>query len=145
MRAGGAIPRRYSCAQKVWLPLRWGSLPSDTSEVVLYFGGYGTPRTVARGVRVRTLVAAWGVIGLPPSLHRLDVGPLPAHALALSSGRVPACPPDAPGQRIDFKLYALTAAHRVRLGALRGTSAAELLASIRDNARTWGEFDADYN
>jgi hypothetical protein len=31
--SGSVIPAGYSCAPKIWLPLQWGALPSDTSEL----------------------------------------------------------------------------------------------------------------
>ena len=139
------IPAPYVCADKIWLPLRWGVLPADTGELAIYFASYGPPLTSSREVTLRKMVAAWVVVGLRPTTHLLSVGRVPKGAVSLTDSKLPMCPPTSKDQRIDVMLFALPSAHRLELHSLAGTSLPDLVRSIRRDATVWGEFDAAYN
>jgi hypothetical protein len=145
LTAGKVIPAGYTCTQKIWLPLWWGTLPADTVELVLYFGGFGSPKAVAPGETFSPIVAAAGIVGLKPTPHRLSVGALPAGAFRVSEARVPNCPPRAVGGEFVIRLYALSRQQRIRRSSLSSESPRELLLKVSHRALGVGEFRASYD
>jgi Raf kinase inhibitor-like YbhB/YbcL family protein len=103
--AGGAIPRRFSCAgENVSPPLRWSGVPDGTAAVALVVDDPDAPR----GTFVH-----WVVVGLDPASARLGEGKVPAGArqLANSAGKAAwtgPCPPSGPAHHYRFTVYALT-------------------------------------
>lgn len=144
LERGIVIPSRYTCAADVWLPIRWGALPPDTREVVLYFSSYGIPKRLGHGQTISKLVAAGGVIRLDPGLHRLRVGRPPEGASVVGERSAQICPPKHPGQRFFFTLYALSAEHRITRTDLESMGAGALLAKIGRESEAIGEFAARY-
>lgn len=44
------IPASYKCDTRfVWLPLKWGTLPTNTQELALYMVRFGAPKVTAGG------------------------------------------------------------------------------------------------
>jgi hypothetical protein len=138
------IPARYTCAADVWLPIRWGPLPSSTREVVLYFSSYGNPKRLGQSETISKLVAAGAVIRLDPGLHQLRVGRPPQGASVIGERSAQICPPKHPGQRFFFTLYALSAGHRITRADLESMGAGALLAKIGRESEAIGEFAARY-
>lgn len=138
------IPAEYTCAPKIWLPLRWGVLPEGTRELVLYFASYGPPKVLAHGGTDSVVSAAAGVVGLKPDVHALAVGGLPRGAVGLSEQHVPICPSRTSGQEFAFELFALSKVYRVTRTLLNSESSLELLREVGHNAQAVGGFTARY-
>ena len=141
---GDSIPARYKCNQnKIWLPLRWGSLPANTHELVIYIARF-RPAEVAGG-RQGIPVAQQLIVGLKPTLHQLLVGNLPPGALigtADSNGKpIPICPTGGAARGFVFELYALPGEQHIT----KGTRGGELTAKLRAEALALGTFIATYN
>jgi phosphatidylethanolamine-binding protein (PEBP) family uncharacterized protein len=141
----GRIPAGYVCSQNVWLPLRWGVTPPDTEELVLYVGGFGSPRNFDNGAKFTPLVAASLVVGLSPKLHSLSVGVLPAGTSRLVEAHVPVCPPRIAGREFVFRLFALPRAHYIDKSALRSESPYKLLKKLYREGLAEGEFTTSYS
>jgi phosphatidylethanolamine-binding protein (PEBP) family uncharacterized protein len=142
--AGGIVPRPYTCAQKIWLPLRWGAIPRNTGELVLYMGGFGKTRLLKPGVTLTPITSRIVVLGLKPTLHTLDIGPLPKHALGLTEAGVPMCPHRTSGEKLFFKLYALPRGQRVSLASVNTQSPINILNRVAHDALAIGELTATY-
>jgi phosphatidylethanolamine-binding protein (PEBP) family uncharacterized protein len=142
--AGTRIPVSYSCNEGIWLPLRWGSLPADTRELVLYLGGYSAPRALSGGTTLSLITANSLIVGLKPTLHKLQVGELPAGARVLVEHGVPSCPPRLAGREMVFKLYALPHAERISSRSLSSGSLVELMSQIDRQALGAGILNAAY-
>jgi hypothetical protein len=108
--ANGVISPKVSCGQgTIWLPLKWGALPSGTRELVLYFGWL---RHGERGGRRRLAVPFGAVIGkIEPSLHGIAANTLPSDA-TWSYFTVNNCQPEREGQEYLVELFALDHAAR---------------------------------
>jgi phosphatidylethanolamine-binding protein (PEBP) family uncharacterized protein len=144
LTAGKVIPARYKCdLNKVWLPVRWGPLPANTKELVMYVARYNDVKSTANGASVHLLSQAL-VVGLKPTLHELRAGKLPHGALVgeyeASSQRTPICPAGRPAQGFVFRLYAL----RSPLNISKGKQGASLLNKLNSEALAAGTFTASY-
>ena len=135
-----AIPRRYSCAEGAWLPIRWGKLPEGTREVVLSISAYSPP-TSPTGTARSSLVAANGIVGLEPGMHRLPVGELPAGATGVWAAGFPLCPPQDFNGEFTFTLFALP---QVISDQDLEDASADLVTSIGEDALAVGGFTALY-
>jgi len=144
LNAKKVIPARFSCnADKIWLPLRWGVLPANTKELVLYMARFSDLKHNANGATARLLAQAL-VIGLKPSLHRLPAGKLPHGALIgeyeTGAERIPICPSGRTGQGFVFRLYALPN----HLNITKGQQGGGLLTKLNNEALAAGTFTASY-
>jgi phosphatidylethanolamine-binding protein (PEBP) family uncharacterized protein len=144
LTASKVIPARYKCdVNKIWLPVRWGALPSGTKELVMYVARYTNVRSTANGSTARLLSQAL-IVGLKPTLHELQTGKLPHGALVgeyeTGSQRVPICPAGRPSQGFIFRLYAL----RSPLNISKGKQGASLLSKLNSEALAAGTFTASY-
>jgi phosphatidylethanolamine-binding protein (PEBP) family uncharacterized protein len=115
--ANGKLPTRYTCAGKnLPLPLEWGAVPADTTELALFVLGL-TPNPATGGSKI---AVQWAVTGLKPTLHRLFAGkPPPGASLGLnSSGRTSysLCPAKGTSKSYLFIIYALPAPVLVQPG-----------------------------
>lgn len=142
--AGNDMPSRYKCAEKIWLPLRWGAVPVGTAELVLNINGYGPTQVIGRGGTLTPVIAGALIVGLKPKLHELPVGDLPKGAFGLLEANVPACPPRISGGRFVFRLFALSPKQQIRHPQAIG-SGFELLNKLILHASAVGEFDARYS
>jgi phosphatidylethanolamine-binding protein (PEBP) family uncharacterized protein len=139
------IPVRYQCTgARIWLPLKWGAVPPHTGELVLYVGGYGSPRTLAPGRRLALITARSLVIGIKPSMHQLSAGGMPAGAHGLNRLGLPVCPPKHEGQEFVFRLYAISREQKINPDALKSQSPSELLTKISRETLAVGLFTARY-
>jgi phosphatidylethanolamine-binding protein (PEBP) family uncharacterized protein len=142
----GFIPASYKCnAAKVWIPMRWGSLPADTKELVMYVARFAAPQKTGGGISRASLLAQELIVGLKPTLHGLSVGKLPHGALIgvfeIGKKRASICPPRGSSQGVLFGLYALD--HRQEIG--KGSQGGNLLNKLRSEAVAVGTFTAGYS
>ncbi len=144
LNASSPIPAHYICSHNIWLPLQWGALPSNTEELVLYTGGFGSPRNIAVGAKFTPLIAASLIIGLSPKLTGLPVGELPADTLRLVQTHVPVCPPRTGGREFVFKLFALSREQSISKSSLKYESPFRLLKRLYNEALAEGEFTTRY-
>jgi phosphatidylethanolamine-binding protein (PEBP) family uncharacterized protein len=103
--ADGVISPRVRCgAGTIWLPLKWGSPPSGTKELVLYFGWFkqGT-ETGGKG-----LLVPFGAVvrEIRPSLRGIAANTLPEGS-EYSYFTVNNCQPQRKGQSYLVELFAL--------------------------------------
>jgi phosphatidylethanolamine-binding protein (PEBP) family uncharacterized protein len=118
------IPILYTCDGKdISPPLGWGTIPPETSELVLFMLSFG---------RTRSLSAQWAIAGLNPNLHVLEAGKLPPEAILGSNAhhqtRYSLCPPKHTLQSYIFIIYALPRPLHLH----RGFSAGALISRISD-------------
>jgi hypothetical protein len=141
----GLIPTRYRCDEnKIWLPLRWGALPANTKEIVIYVARFGPPRIAPGSAPTAALLAQQLIVGLKPTIHKLSVGKLPHGALigSYEEGikRESICPKRGSGQGILFGLYALPSSQNLS----KGSQSANLLGKLRSEAVAVGTFTANF-
>lgn len=106
VRPNGVVSPLVSCgAGTIWLPLKWGAVPSDTEELVLLITRY-KKETVAGSTRFKVPFAA--LVGkIKPTTHGIEANTYPPGvALAGSYGPI-SCPPARKGQKIMYELFAL--------------------------------------
>jgi hypothetical protein len=103
--ADGVISPRVSCgAGTIWLPLKWGALPSGTKELVLYFGWF---KDEGKGGERRIVVPFGSVIGrIKTSIHGTAANTLPPGA-SWSYFTLNNCQPVREGQDYLVELFAL--------------------------------------
>jgi phosphatidylethanolamine-binding protein (PEBP) family uncharacterized protein len=146
LAAGRVIPARYQCDEsKVWIPLRWGALPADTKELVIYIARYGALVKNPNGGESARLLAQSLVVGLKPTLHGLAVGKLPSGVLVgtyNAGGTESQLCPRKKHVRQDFlfRLYALPNKQNITSGSKRG----EILDILNNEAVAAGAFTASY-
>jgi len=105
VEADGLISAHYRCgAGTIWLPLRWGAIPSDTKELALYFGQF--KREPAKGHRVNVLFGAL-IPNINPIEHEIPVNTLPPGAGFTYYKPFHSCTQTREGQRILVELFAL--------------------------------------
>jgi phosphatidylethanolamine-binding protein (PEBP) family uncharacterized protein len=148
LNARGFIPSSIRCSEgKIWLPLRWGTLPVDTKELAIYVARFGKPEGVPGGTARAALLAQQLILGLKPTLHGLAVGKLPQGALIGRYETGPnkgasICPPQGSTQEgVLFRLYVLP--HRQEIG--KGPQGNELLSKLSSEAVAVGAFTAGYS
>jgi phosphatidylethanolamine-binding protein (PEBP) family uncharacterized protein len=144
LAAGRAIPISYKCdVRDDWLPLRWGSLPKGTKELVLYIVRFGTPNATKGGAVKAEIQAEAIVVGLGPTLHQLSPGKFPAHAIvgirSVKQGES-ICPSAGTAQNLLFRLYALP--HKLDLS--KGSQPSTLVNTLSAQALAAGTFIAQY-
>jgi hypothetical protein len=101
----GVISPRVSCGLgTIWLPLKWGSLPSGTKELVLYFGWF---KEGAEAGGKRVVVPFGSVIReIEPSIHGIAANTLPEGS-EYSYFTINNCQPARKGQSYLVELFAL--------------------------------------
>jgi hypothetical protein len=108
--ANGVISPRVSCgAGTIWLPLKWGALPSGTKELVLYFGWLKWD--LKHGKRRLTVPFGSVIRKIKPSIHGVAANTLPAEA-EWSYFTVNNCQPVREGQEYLVRLFALDHSQR---------------------------------
>lgn len=128
------ISPRVSCgAGTIWLPLKWGALPSGTKELVLYFGWFR--REGERGKR-RVAVPFGSIISnIKPSVHGIAANTLPPEA-AWSYFTLNNCQPVREGQHYLVELFALDHSQRAVPESLN----ASFVTGITEEALGAGRF-----
>jgi hypothetical protein len=135
--AGGAIPRRYTCAgDNLSPPLRWSGVPEGTAGIALVVDDPDAPR----GTFVH-----WVLIGLGPATDELAEGTVPAGARQLPNSAGDAawtgpCPPGGPAHHYRFTVYALRAQPRVAGDADPGAAVEAIGAVATARGRLVGTF-----
>jgi hypothetical protein len=106
VEADGVVSPKYSCGLgTIWLPLKWGDVPSGTEELFLYFGRFKR-RTVGRAHRLVVPFAAL-IRKLKPSQHGYAANAMPANEGFGSFRSFNSCPPVRKGQHMLVELLAL--------------------------------------
>lgn len=141
----GVIPASYKCnGNDIWLPLKWGALPANTKELVIYIARFDQPKGVPGGGAQASLISQQLIVGLKPSLHQLAVGKLPHGALMgyyeVGNATISICPTKGSTQGVIFGLYALPRQQNITKGAQSGN----LLNKLRSEAVALGTFTAGY-
>jgi phosphatidylethanolamine-binding protein (PEBP) family uncharacterized protein len=140
LSANGPIPALYTCAgRNISPPLTWGPVPAGTRELALFLLDLGHTESIGgrTGARLRV---AWAIHGIPPRLHTIATGRLPAGAVA-GRQRYSICPPKGGTGEYMFRLYALPA----RLSAQGGRPTdIEVFDQINRASTAEGELLASY-
>jgi hypothetical protein len=101
----GVISPRVRCgAGTLWLPLKWGTLPSGTKELVLYFGWFKEgPEAGGKGITV-----PFGVVlrKIKPSTHGVVANTFPEGS-EYSYSTIDNCQRVREGQSYLIELFAL--------------------------------------
>ena len=104
VNANGIIPPSHPCGGgALWLPLEWGSVPSDTKELAIYIGRFRYDK--AGGAK--KLIVPFGelISGIEPSLRQNPASVLPEGASWSYFGV--SCPPERSGQHVLQIIFAL--------------------------------------
>lgn len=141
---GATIPARYACTKGIWLPLRWGAVPPDTGELVLYMGSFGERRPTSKNTTYALIVARSMVVGLKPTTHELPAGALPYGAHTLVDAQMPTCPSNPSGREFVFRLYALPRSRRFEHNRLISEAMSNLVERISHEASAIGVLSANY-
>jgi Raf kinase inhibitor-like YbhB/YbcL family protein len=135
-RAGGRIPKRFTCDGKgVSPPLRWSGVPGGARQLALLVEDSDAGRFVH-----------WSLLGIPPRTKALPEGQVPRGAVQTENGFGDRrwggpCPPEGKGpHRYVFALYALDR----RLGLGSDASADEVRSAIGEAAAARGTLSATY-
>jgi hypothetical protein len=106
VRADDVISPRFECGGgSVWLPLRWGAVPPDTEELVVYLGRF-IPR---KGADPRRLSVPFGIFitKIDPSIRGIPTNTLPPESSYVTYKPFNSCPQGRRGQNILLRLFAL--------------------------------------
>jgi Raf kinase inhibitor-like YbhB/YbcL family protein len=125
---GERIPDRYTChGDGVSPPLRWSGVPADSSVALVV----DDPEPGGDYVH-------WVVLGISPTLGRIDPGTPPPDAQEVDGtggpGWTAPCPPSGT-HHYRFTVYALPANEKF---SVQGGSATDFVAAIADQAVAWG-------
>lgn len=105
VEADGVIQPSIECGLgSLWLPLKWGEVPSDTKELAIYIGRFKYKKVG----QDRKLVVPFGnlVSHISPSRRHIQPNVFPPEAGWSTIGPV-SCPPVRKGQNIVLALFAL--------------------------------------
>jgi phosphatidylethanolamine-binding protein (PEBP) family uncharacterized protein len=138
------IPARYTCDGKdVLLPLKWGAVPSNTAELVVFILALKPVRTETGAVREQASIQ-WVAAGLNPTLHDILAGELPSGATLgrnrVGQTRYSICPTKGKPTNYLALLYALPQ----RLSTPRGFQGSALFNEINHLSTTHGLFVFNY-
>jgi hypothetical protein len=96
--ADGTIRASTSCgAGSLWLPLKWGAVPSGTKELAIYMGRFKYKKV--DGARKLIVPFADLVSQIDPSQHGLAANTIPSGAAWSDFGQL-SCPPARKGQNV---------------------------------------------
>jgi phosphatidylethanolamine-binding protein (PEBP) family uncharacterized protein len=103
----GKLPARYTCdGADISPPLKWGTVPTGTKELVLFAVDVTSPESRLTGGTVE-----WTLAGVKPELHELAAGEVPAETNLeqASDGKrdYHVCPPKGQTHRYKFAVYAV--------------------------------------
>ena len=158
VQANGVISPRVRCgAGTIWLPLKWGSLPDGTKELVLYFGWFKNEA----GAGGRQIKVPFGSVirKIKPSVHGIAANTLPSGS-EWSYFTVNNCQPKREGQSYLVELFAVdhpqlavpeplnaafvTGITEEALGVGRFGSSSEAETRLSEEALASGRFIATY-
>jgi hypothetical protein len=120
VQADGVVSSSHSCGGgTVWFPLKWGPVPPDTEELVLYTGRF------SRKGEDRLPKVPYGVLvtRIDPSIHGIATNTLPPGPIPSVYESSNSCPPKK-GERTLIRLFALQ--QPIRHPALNSDSVVEL-------------------
>jgi hypothetical protein len=158
VQPNGVISPQVSCgAGTLWLPLKWGALPSGTKELVVYFGRF---RREAEGGGQRVVAPFAAVIQkIKPSVHGIEANTFPPES-EYSYFTLNNCQPVRKGQSYLVELFALdhppravpatlnagfaTGITEEALGVGRCAGDSEAKTSLSEEALGIGSFTATY-
>ncbi len=105
VRADGVIRSSTSCgAGSLWLPLRWGPVPSGTKELAVYIGRFKYKKV--HGTRKLVVPFADLVSHIDPSVRQIPANTIPEGAEWSYFGKT-SCPPARTGQNVLQEVFAL--------------------------------------
>jgi phosphatidylethanolamine-binding protein (PEBP) family uncharacterized protein len=104
---GAHIPARYTCdGADIAPPLKWGTLPPTTTEVVVFALGVTPGQSSLASSSIE-----WALGGVKSEVHELTAGELPTGAFLeeASDGKrnYSICPPKGQTKRYEFVVYAV--------------------------------------
>ena len=140
------IPALYTCdGENKPPPLRWGSVPAHTGELVLFVLGL---KPIA-GTRNVSISVEWAMAGINPALHHFDPAHLPQGAhpgLTASHTRgYSVCPKRGLTEQYVFELYGLPEGDAVPLNFEGLGVLTKLVTTSRETiANSHGSFGAIY-
>lgn len=154
--ADGVISPHVKCgAGTIWLPLKWGSIPSETEELILYFGR--VRRVAVDGAQRIRVPFADMLSGINPELHGMAANTFPLGAEPLNFGFAENCLPVRTGQKLLVELFALdhpqgvppndefvTRLAEEALGVAQYATASKAASEFREDALATGRFTAIY-
>jgi hypothetical protein len=159
----GEISPSYECGfGSVWLPLKWGSVPPETEELVLYFGrfkenaGAGSPK-----IKVPFAIL---ITDIDPTVREIETNTLPEGVVPVVYKIPNSCPSARNGQNIVMQLFALDGERQLTaegvfpsldkesvaqltedaLGMEQSSETSELAATLTEEALGSGSFTATY-
>lgn len=144
MTAARTIPAHYKCNNRTaWLPLKWGSLPAGTKELVLYIVRFATPQATASGQVKAEVEAEQLVLGLDATLRQIKPGKYPQGALVAVHSQggeaLSICPRKGVAGNLLFRIYAL--GHKLHITK---SSKVNPLQAVTTGATAAGTFIARY-
>lgn len=158
--ANGVISPRYRCgAGTIWLPLRWGSVPEDARELVLYLGRFEAKSGGGKG---KGFEVPFGVFmtGIKPSLRSIEANTFPPGLVPLAFHTSNSCPSQGKRRNLLVELFALDQPGQVApqslgasfvtrltedaLGVPEPAAKSALAEKLIENAQAVGVFTATY-
>lgn len=138
VEADGVISPRVSCgAGTLWLPLKWGSVPSETEELAVFIGRF---KEGDGAERLRTMPFGALVSGIDPGVRGIAANTFPPDVIPASFGPV-SCPLARRGQRIHLELFALD---HMRPAVSSASLSPDLVIRLANEALAVGRFTASY-
>jgi phosphatidylethanolamine-binding protein (PEBP) family uncharacterized protein len=104
---GGKLPARYTCdGANISPPLKWGTIPGTSGEVVLFALG-----VKPGGASLASSSVEWVLAGLKPELHGVEAGERPPGSFLVenSNGKkqYSICPPKGQTRQYEFVAFAM--------------------------------------
>jgi phosphatidylethanolamine-binding protein (PEBP) family uncharacterized protein len=104
---GGKLPAQYTCdGANTFPPLKWGPVPTRTTELVLF-----ALNVTTAGSNIGASSVEWAMAGISPKVHSIATSKLPAGAYLITNSDerkgYSICPPTGGAKRYAFVLYAM--------------------------------------
>lgn len=129
----GLVAKGFRCEQNLWLPLRWGKVPSSTEELALYIGRF---ENVAGGGSLSLQVPAGTLtLGISPALHELNHYPPGTFTATYRGDHL--CPHRGGGHYV-YELFALSKGQQVSPESVN----VDTLTQVTLNSLAMGRFTA---
>lgn len=156
VRANGTISPRVNCgAGTLWLPLKWGSIPSETEELMVYFSRFKR-EAGDDGRKIKVLFAAM-IFEISPKLRGIEANTFPEQSEYRYYVSLVNCPYFRNGQHFFVELFALDHQREIprsnqfavrlaeeALGVEQFATESEDASEFRDEALATGGFVAVY-
>ncbi|HXR31434.1 MAG TPA: hypothetical protein VN752_09890 [Solirubrobacterales bacterium] len=154
--ADGAVSPRVGCGGgTLWLPLKWGSIPSETEELMVYFSRIKR-EAGEDGPKVKVFFAAM-ITKISPKLRGIEANTFPEQSEYQYYVSVDNCPWYRSGQHYLVELFALDDPREIpendrfavrlgeeAMGVKQFATESEDASELRDEALASGRFVAVY-